>query len=54
MSVAEMAMQFAINDDGANDVVPEPSKGAKPAKQRAQKSAAGHPAWSPVVAQAKR
>jgi Flp pilus assembly protein TadD len=52
MSVADMAKQFAVHEDG-NGVVPEPKKGAKPAKQSAQKSA-DQPAWSPVVAQAKR
>ena len=51
MSVADMAKQFAVHEDGGSDVVPEPKKGAK---QSAQESAAGQPAWSPVVAQAKR
>jgi Flp pilus assembly protein TadD len=54
MSVADMAKQFAIHEDGGNHVVPEPKKGGKPAKQSAQKSGAGQQAWSPVVAQAKR
>jgi Flp pilus assembly protein TadD len=54
MSVADMAKQFAIHDDGANEGVPEPKKSTKPAKQPAQKSAAGQQTWSPVVAQAKR
>ncbi|MTD95558.1 tetratricopeptide repeat protein [Hyphomicrobium sp. xq] len=53
MSVADLAKQFAVHEDGANEVVPEPKNGAKPAKQSAQKSGAGQQAWSPVVAQAK-
>jgi hypothetical protein len=48
-----MAKQFAAHEDGDSEVVVEPKKGAKPAKQSAQKSA-GQQTWSPVVAQAKR
>jgi Flp pilus assembly protein TadD len=46
MSVAEMAKQFAVNEDGASEVVPEPKKGAK--------AATATSSWSPKVAQAKR
>jgi len=54
MSVEDMAEQFAMHEGSSNEVVPEPTTGTKPAKQPAQKSAAGQPTWSPVVAQAKR
>jgi Flp pilus assembly protein TadD len=46
MSVAEMAKQFAVNEDSANEAVPEPKKSAKPATATSS--------WSPKVAQAKR
>jgi Flp pilus assembly protein TadD len=54
MSVADMAKQFAAHEDGGSDVVSEPKKGGKSAKQPGQTSAAGRRTWSPVVAQAKR
>jgi hypothetical protein len=46
MSVSEMAKQFAVAEDDASEVVPEPKKGAKPATATSS--------WSPKVAQAKR
>jgi Flp pilus assembly protein TadD len=46
MSVAEMAKQFAVNDDDAGEPVPQPKKGAK--------AAAATSSWSSKVAQAKR
>jgi hypothetical protein len=46
LSVAEMAKQFAINEDGASAGVPEPKKGAKPDTATSS--------WSPEFAQAKR
>ena len=46
LSVADMAKQFAINEDGASEGVPEPKKGARPA--------AAASSWPPQLAQAKR
>lgn len=51
MSVAQMAAQFAVDDDSAPA---KPKKKTATAKAHAKPEAAAATAWSPVVAQAKR
>ena len=52
MSVAQMAAQFAVDDDG---VPAKPKKkSAAPAKEPAKPVAAAPTEWSPLIAQAKR